>query len=269
MLPRPPAVAGLFYPGSSAELRGTVEALLERAQGQTQTQAPSTHSAKALIAPHAGYIYSGSTAALAYATLPARADAIGQVVLLGPTHRVGIHAVALPGTDCFQTPLGDVEVWQEGVQALAGLPQVATSREVHAEEHSLEVHLPFLQVVLPGKPVLPLAVGWVTPEQTAAVLDAVWGDDRTLIVVSSDLSHYHSYAEAQRLDNATIAQIMTLNGPLDHEQACGATPVNGLLLAAPAHQLTPTLLGACNSGDTAGDKRRVVGYAAFAFGAAP
>jgi AmmeMemoRadiSam system protein B len=171
----------------------------------------------------------------------------------------------LPGADALRTPLGDVAVWADGVAAAEAFPQVATAAEVHAEEHSLEVHLPFLQTVLPGVPVLPLAVGWVTPDQVAEVLDAVWGGPETLILVSSDLSHYHPYDEARARDAATIAQILALDGPLDHDQACGATPVNGLLAAAPRHDFRATLLGACNSGDTAGDTRRVVGYAAIAF----
>jgi len=259
---RPPAVAGLFYPGDPAVLRRDVDGLL------AQVAAGPGAAPKAVVAPHAGYVYSGSTAASAYAALR-DADQVRRVVLLGPTHRVGIDALALPGVAALATPLGEVPVWAEGVAAAAALPQVVVSARVHAEEHSLEVHLPFLQRVLPGVPVVPLAVGRVTPEQVAEVLEVLWGGPDTLIVVSSDLSHYHEYAEARRIDRATIDQILDLAGPLDHEQACGATPVNGLLVAARRHGLAPRLLAACNSGDTAGDRRRVVGYAAVAFDPGP
>jgi len=259
---RPPAVAGLFYPGDPAVLRDDVDALL------AAVEAASGATPKAVVAPHAGYVYSGSTAASAYAALR-QAAPVDHVVLLGPTHRVGVDALALPGVDALATPLGEVPVWAEGVAATAALPQVVVSARVHAEEHSLEVQLPFVQRVFPGVPVLPLAVGWVTPQQVAEVLEAVWGGPETVIIVSSDLSHYHEYGEARRIDHVTIEQILGLAGPLDHEQACGATPVNGLLLAAQRHGLAPRLLGACNSGDTAGDRRRVVGYAAVAFAPTP
>ena len=256
MLVRPPAVAGFFYPGDPVTLRDTVDTLLASAE-----PGPCP---KAIVVPHAGYIYSGSTAALAYALLTG-VTTVQQVVVLGPTHRVGVRALALPGVDAMATPLGEVALWTEGVSRVVARPDVVTSSEVHAEEHSLEVQLPFLQRVLPGVPVLPLAVGWVTPEQVAEVLEVVWGGPETLIVISSDLSHYHPSAEARRIDHVTIEQILTLAGPLDHEQACGATGIDGLLLAARRHELRPRLLGACNSGDTAGDRRRVVGYTAVAF----
>jgi AmmeMemoRadiSam system protein B len=191
-------------------------------------------------------------------------DQIAHVGLLGPCHRVGIRALALPEAEALATPLGDVAVWRDGVAHLSDHPSIVGSAAVHADEHSLEVQLPFLQRTLTNFDVLPLAVGWVTPEQVAAVLDAVWGGPDTLVVISSDLSHYHPYAEARRLDAVTIAQILDWAGPLDPEQACGATPVNGLLRAGPRHSLRPRLLGACNSGDTAGDRHRVVGYASLA-----
>jgi AmmeMemoRadiSam system protein B len=218
-----------------------------------------------MLVPHAGYRYSGTMAALGYATLPPAANLIRHVVLLGPCHRVGLPALALPDTDAMATPLGDVPVWAGGVEALRGLPQVTASRAAHAYEHSLEVHLPFLQRTLPDADVLPLAVGWVGADEVADALDAVWGGTETLIVVSSDLSHYLTYVEACRRDRATLAQIVNLSGPLEAHQACGAWPVNGLLVAARRRHLVPRLVGACNSGDTCGDMARVVGYACVRF----
>jgi AmmeMemoRadiSam system protein B len=260
-LVRKPAVAGLFYPAEPGKLRRTVDGLLRAARAEVR---PAAAPPKALIVPHAGYRYSGSTAAQGYATLLG-ATGIEHVVLLGPCHRVGVPALALPGATAMATPLGLLPVWEQGVQAVAGLEQVVAAPPVHADEHSLEVHFPFIQEVLPQADVLPLAVGWVAPEQVAQVLDAVWGGPETLVVVSSDLSHYQPYAAARQADQTSIEQVLALGPPLTHEQACGATPVNGLLVAAREHRLAPTLLAYRNSGDTAGDKGRVVGYAAIRF----
>jgi AmmeMemoRadiSam system protein B len=218
---------------------------------------------KALIAPHAGYVYSGPTAAIGYSALTRRYE---RVVLLGPCHQVGTPYLALPAADSFATPLGDVPVWAAGARMVAELPDVIVGPEVHAREHSLEVQLPFIQTVLePGTPVLPLAVGWAKPEAVARVLEAVWGGGETLIVVSSDLSHYLPYATAQEVDEATLAQVMALSPDLLGEQACGAYAVNGLNLAARRRGLRPRVLEYRNSGDTAGDHSRVVGYAAVIY----
>ena len=262
---RPPAVAGAFYPGEAAALAGTLASLLAAARAQRQDQDTSTLRPKALIVPHAGYIYSGAMAALAYVQLAALRDTVRRVVLLGPAHRIPLRGLALPGADALATPLGQVPIDTQAVAALAALPQVTTHSAAHAQEHALEVQLPFLQTVLDDFTVLPLVVGHTTPEEVAQVLDAVWGGPETLIVISSDLSHYLPYPRAQRVDEDTVQRILTLQGPLTHEQACGGTPINGLLLAARKHGLRPRLLGLCNSGDTAGDRRRVVGYAAIAF----
>ena len=255
---RPPAVAGMFYPGDAATLRRDVRALLAEA-------APAPLHAKAIIAPHAGYIYSGAVAAHAYALLGARADSIRRVVLLGPVHRVWVPGLALPGADAFDTPLGRVRVDAQAVAAIADLPQVDVRPDAHALEHSLEVQLPFLQSVLRDFTLVPLAVGGASPAQVAEVLDRLWGGDETLIVVSSDLSHFLGYDAARQVDADTCAAILALDTHLVGEQACGAHPVNGLLLAARRRGLTPHLLDRRNSGDTAGDRHRVVGYAAFAF----
>ena len=193
----------------------------------------------------------------------ARAEGRGH--RLGPVHRVPVRGLALPGSDRFATPLGEIAIDPSAVAAISGLPQVTVSPRAHAQEHALEVQLPFLQAALDDFTLVPLAVGSATAEEVAEVLEALWGGPETLLVVSSDLSHYLSYAEAQATDRDTVERILRLAGPLTHEQACGGTPINGLLLAAARHRLRPRLLALCNSGDTAGDKERVVGYAAVGF----
>ncbi|MES2952104.1 MAG: AmmeMemoRadiSam system protein B [Pseudomonadota bacterium] len=259
---RKPAVAGTFYPDQAEALSRNVTALLA-AVGKSSNGDGTVP--KALIVPHAGYLYSGSTAALAYASLANARATIKRVVLLGPVHRVPVRGMALDSASAFATPLGDIAVDQDAVAALAGLPQVVLSPQAHALEHSLEVQLPFLQSVLDDFKLLPLAVGNATPGEVAEVLDAVWGGPETLIVVSSDLSHFLPYAGAQAVDGTTVQYILAMVSGITHEQACGATPINGLLLTARRRHLQPRLLGQCNSGDTAGDKGHVVGYAAFAF----
>jgi hypothetical protein len=262
---RPPAVAGAFYPGRSQTLSHDVLAMLAAAKPGADAASTAARPPKALIVPHAGYIYSGTTAAQAYALLATVRQSIRRVVLLGPVHRVPVRGLALPDADYFSTPLGEIEIDQGAVAAIRSLRQVVVSPAAHAQEHSLEVQLPFLQSVLDDFKLLPLAVGDATPEEVAQVLDVLWGGDETLIVISSDLSHFLPYATAQTVDSETVQDILRLHPGLNHQQACGATPVNGLLLAAQRHHLQPHLLGQCNSGDTAGDKGRVVGYAALAF----
>ena len=259
---RHPAYAGAFYPGQSAILSKDVMALLATARlsAGMRSEAP-----KAILVPHAGYIYSGSTAALAYACLASVQKTIRRVVLLGPAHRVALRGLALPGADSFATPLGNIEVDEAAIAALTSLHQVVVSPAAHVMEHSLEVQLPFLQSVLDDLKLVPLAVGDASPAEVAQVLELLWGGPETLIVISSDLSHYLPYHAAQTVDQETVESIMHLSSSLTHKQACGGTPVNGLLLAAKHHHLQPRLLGLCNSGDTAGDKDRVVGYASFAF----
>jgi AmmeMemoRadiSam system protein B len=256
---RPPAVAGTFYPGDPATLSATVDQLLADAGS------PPGLQPKALIVPHAGYVYSGSTAATAYATLAPWARTIRRVVLLGPTHRVAVAGIALPEADVFSTPLGPIRLDAQAIAGIADLPQIVFSDHVHAFEHSLEVHLPFLQRVLNHFTLVPLAVGHAAPEAVAEVLDKLWDGPETLIVISSDLSHFLPYGTAQQVDGNTCRHILQFDTHIHPEQACGAYPINGLLLAARRRKLKPTLLGMCNSGDTAGDKARVVGYAAFSF----
>lgn len=257
---RPAAVAGMFYPGSADVLARDVMAMLAAADAHAQTLIP-----KVLVLPHAGYIYSGSIAASGYVLLRPLAHRVHRVILLGPTHRVAVRGLVLPGVDGFATPLGTVPLDLDAARSIAALPQVTVNALAHAQEHSLEVHLPFLQTLLPDFKLLPLAVGMATAEEVAEVLEVLWGGQETLIVISSDLSHYLPYQAAKDVDEATAQAILTLRRPISHEQACGGTPVNGLLLAAERRGLTPHLLDLRNSGDTAGDKQRVVGYGAFAF----
>jgi len=258
---RPPAVAGLFYPDQPHALRATVDELVAAAEPAEITR----DLLKVLIVPHAGYVYSGPVAAAAYALLKAHRQRIRRVILLGPTHRVAIRGVAIPDTDAFATPLGTVELDRPLLAQLAGLPHVVRSEAAHADEHSLEVQVPFLQTVLGDFTLVPLAVGEIAANDLAAVLDAVWGGDETLILVSSDLSHYHRYGEACAIDRATVERVLALHAGLDHAQACGATPINAALTLARRAGLQPRLLKLCNSGDTAGDRARVVGYCAIAF----
>ena len=220
---------------------------------------------KALIAPHAGYVYSGGVAAEAYDRLRLARGMVRRVVLLGPCHRMPVRGLALPDAAAFDTPLGQVPVDREAVASLAELPQVVVSSAAHAEEHALEVQLPFLQRVLGEFSLVPLAVGAATPSEVAEVIDKLWGGEETLIIVSSDLSHYHSYDEASAIDRGTARAILEFSTDIDHEQACGATPIGGLLLAAKRHGLNAALLALRNSGDPAGGRTRVVGYGAFAF----
>lgn len=257
---RPAAVAGLFYPSAPQQLQHEVQTLLTAAMPSGPTPAP-----KALIVPHAGYPYSGPVAAQAYARLRPLAGRIQRVVLLGPTHRVAVRGLALPSTQAFATPLGQVALDTIGMAAIAELPQVCISDAAHALEHSLEVQLPFLQEALGDFQLLPLAVGNASTIEVAEVLERLWGGAETLILISSDLSHYLPYAQAKRTDEATVRQMLAETPTLDHDQACGATPVNGLLSCATRHGLRAELLDLRNSGDTAGDKTRVVGYTAIAF----
>jgi len=261
---RPAAVAGTFYPGDRDVLATTVDALLDAA--------PAWRGAtpKALVVPHAGYVYSGPIAATGYATLRAARGQASRVVLLGPAHNVAVRGLAAPSVDAFSTPLGDLPIDVEARSAALELPGVLVDDAAHAREHSLEVHLPFLQRVL-GEQVLivPFVVGQANPETVASVLDLLWGGDETVVVVSSDLSHYLDHTSATARDRHTADAIVT--GTVDAlraDDACGAYPVRGLLVAATRHGLHTTVLDVRNSGDTAGPRDRVVGYGAFALTAA-
>ena len=259
---RPPAVAGAFYPDDPRVLRRyVINALSDAAR-----DLPETGDVRAIVVPHAGYIYSGPLAARAFAAL-GRNRNVRRIVLMGPAHTVPLHGIAAPAWDVFETPLGPVKVDKEARGKIAALPGVTVDNLPHAREHSLEVELPFIQTIFPGVPVLPLVVGAATPQDVARVMDALW-DDGTVFVISSDLSHYEPYEAARRHDAATARAVEQLDyahiGPHD---ACGAHPLSGLLLEARARGLKPLLLDLRNSGDTAGDRSRVVGYGAWAFAA--
>ncbi|HSO96042.1 MAG TPA: AmmeMemoRadiSam system protein B [Acidimicrobiia bacterium] len=253
---RPPAVAGTFYPDDAASLAAQLDELVP--PGVTGP-AP-----KALIVPHAGYVYSGPVAGHGYATLRAARDRIERVVLLGPAHRVPVRGLATTSADEWVTPLGAVTIDDAARQAVLAVPNVEIDDRAHADEHSLEVHLPFLQHTLRRFSALPLVVGRADPETVAAVLDTVWGGPETLIVVSTDLSHYLDHATASARDRRTAEAIVAGRPDMIRlDDACGAHPVRGLLLAARRHGLRTRLLDLRNSGDTAGPSDRVVGYGAF------
>jgi len=260
MTTRPSAVAGLFYEDDPGRLRTQVLNLL------TDVTASSNVMPKALIAPHAGYVYSGRVAAAAFAMLRDSAQTITRVVLIGPAHYVRLRGIAAPTVNAFETPLGDVPVDVEALSEIADLQFVIRADAPHAPEHALEVELPFLQTALGSFRVVPLLVGDAAPQDVAHVLRRVWGGPETLIVVSSDLSHYHSYETARRLDLATAAAIEHGDwSSLGPNQACGYLAVAGLLMEAKRHTLKARRLSLCNSGDTAGSRDRVVGYGAWMF----
>jgi AmmeMemoRadiSam system protein B len=259
---RRPVVAGTFYPADPAELERAVRCHLEDAAPVPGEEAPP----KALIAPHAGYPYSGPVAASAYARLRPLRGRIERVVLLGPSHRVPLEGLAVPSAEVFLTPLGEVAVDREAVARALALPQVRELDAAHAGEHSLEVHLPFLQLVLGSFTLVPLVAGDASAEEVAEVIERLWGGPETLVVVSSDLSHYYDYRTARRMDEATSRAIESLApDELDFESACGRVPVRGLLLAARRHGLRCRTVDLRSSGDTAGPRSQVVGYGSYVF----
>lgn len=256
---RPPAVAGMFYPDDPDVLREQVLDLLRAAPAAGPPP-------KAVIVPHAGYIYSGPIAASAYVRIAKAHADIRRVVLLGPAHRVAFNGIAASSAAAFTTPLGSVPVDQKALRLIDDLPQVRVFDTAHAAEHSLEVQLPFLQLALDDFTLVPLVVGDATPEQVDEVLERLWGGAETLIVISSDLSHYHDYDSARRLDQATSRAIEALREQdIGHDHACGRIPVNGLLQTARHHGLRARTVDLRNSGDTAGGRDRVVGYGAYVF----
>ena len=259
---REAVVDGLFYPAAPAALRAQVVDYLAGVGAADDVG----RTPKLLIAPHAGYEYCGAVAAHAYALLGRRREPIvRRVVLLGPAHRVALGGLAAPNAEAFETPLGEVALDLAALAGLDDLPQVVRSDRVHEREHSLEVQLPFLQTQLGSFTLVPLVVGDADAEAVAQVLERLWGGDETLIVISSDLSHYLRYEQAQsRRPGHRAAHPGARRRPRPHE-ACGAAAINGALLAARRHGLAPRLLALCNSGDTAGDRDRVVGYGAIAF----
>jgi AmmeMemoRadiSam system protein B len=253
------AVAGQFYPKDARELEAEVRGLL----GAVMETGPAP---KALIAPHAGYVYSGPVAASAYGRLREAAERIHRVVLIGPAHRMPVRGIAASGTEWFETPLGRVPTDKNVLASILDLSQVIVLDKAHEFEHSLEVQLPFLQVILRDFRIVPLLVGAATGEEVAAVLERLWDGPETRIVVSSDLSHYHDYEAARRLDEAASRAIERLEPEaIGDEQACGQTAIQGLLMLAKRHGLTARTIDLRNSGDTAGPQGQVVGYGAYVF----
>ncbi|OQA29356.1 MAG: hypothetical protein BWY59_00384 [Verrucomicrobia bacterium ADurb.Bin345] len=256
---RRPAVAGMFYPADPRELRAMISEFMDQA-------APARRAPKAVIAPHAGYVYSGPIAASVYAQVAPAARQIRRVILFGPSHRVPFTGLAASGADAFATPLGEVPLDREILPSLADLKQVRVLDQAHAQEHSLEVQLPFLQHVLPSFKLVPLAVGDASPKEVAEVMDRLWGGPETLVVVSSDLSHYNDYKTASRMDRATSDAIEQLRPEaIDYEQACGRIPIAGLLLVARKRGLKARTVDLRSSGDTAGPRDEVVGYGGYVF----
>lgn len=237
-----------------------VRGMLDDARTERLVRSP-----KALIAPHAGYIYSGPIAASAFSSLSDDAGLIRRIVLVGPAHHLRVRGLALPRATAFRTPLGRVEIDRELVDIALEFPQVSLNDEAHAPEHCLEVELPFLQVMLEDFAVLPLLVSDAEATEIADLLEATWGGEETRVIVSSDLSHYLGYKSARATDSDTAAQILRMQRHIEEHRACGAVAINGLLEAVRRSHLVPHLLDLRNSGDTAGDRVRVVGYGAFAF----
>jgi hypothetical protein len=258
---RPPAVAGAFYPADPRALRTA----LQRAFADARKPEPGTETTRAIVVPHAGYVYSGAVAASAYLRLEPSRSVITRVVLLGPSHRVPLRGLALSSADAWLSPLGLVRLDTSASTALRQHPCVEVNDAPHAAEHSLEVQLPFLQTVFDDFSLVPLVVGEATTSEVASVLDALWSGPETAVVVSTDLSHYHAYTDARRLDLRTAAAIgASRPEEIADYDACGARPLRGLLEVANRRHLRVETLDLRNSGDTAGTKERVVGYGAFA-----
>ncbi|NOY66361.1 MAG: AmmeMemoRadiSam system protein B [Gammaproteobacteria bacterium] len=256
---RKAAVAGIFYPEDPQELESSVLSYL-------QTDRAIKYKPKAMIVPHAGYIYSGAVAGSAYASLKAWSDTITRVVLLGPNHRVPLMGLAVSSADSFLSPLGAIDIDQQAIEMISSLPQVHTFDDAHLMEHSLEVQLPFLQLTLEQFLLVPVVVGNASTNEVSEVLDLLWGGDETLIIISSDLSHFHDYKTAQHIDKQTSSAIESLSSePINPENACGSYPINGLLEIARKKEMQVEMIDLKNSGDTAGSKDQVVGYGAYIF----
>lgn len=256
---RPAAVADMFYPGDPAILRSDIRSYLAAVT-------PTTSIPKAIICPHAGYIYSGPTAAHAFAQLQQAKDRIKRVVLLGPCHRVALIGLAVSSADYFETPLGKMPLDRDAIEQILKFRQVQEFDETHQHEHSLEVQLPFLQEILDDFSIVPIVVGDTSPQEVAEIIESLWGGDETLIVISSDLSHFHDYTTAKAIDSKTTKAIEAFNyDAIHHDNACGRNPMNGLLEIAKKRNMRVTTLDTCNSGDITGTRDRVVGYGAWMF----
>lgn len=259
---RNPAVAGQFYPADATILKKEIQTYLDEVKPVSFV---SSDRPKAIVVPHAGYIYSAAVAASVYKHLIPLKQQIKRVVLLGPSHRVAFQGLAVPESGIFNTPLGNINVDQDAISRLTELPQVIVSERAHRDEHSLEVQLPFLQAVLSDFTLVPIVVGDAEPQQVAEAINLFWDVDSTLVVISTDLSHYHTYDEARELDRHTSEAICNLKPELiGYDDACGRNGINGMLTLAKQKDLQVEMLDLRNSGDTAGSKDRVVGYGAYA-----
>ncbi|WP_455202362.1 AmmeMemoRadiSam system protein B [Kaarinaea lacus] len=260
---RPTAVAGMFYPSDPVELRAMVSSFLNSARDTPIDKAATT---KAIIAPHAGYIYSGPVAAHAYHYVESIKDKITNVVLIGPSHRVPLLGLATSSADYFATPLGNIPINRALTEKINELPFISELDQAHSMEHSLEVHLPFLQLTLNEFSLVPIVAGDASPEDVSELINLACSSEDTLLVISSDLSHYHDYQTAKRLDQDTCEAIEALDiRAVDSQHACGYIPVRGLLAYAREHKLAATTVDCRNSGDTAGPKDQVVGYGSYVF----
>ena len=258
---RPMAVAGTFYPSDPQELGAAVDGFV------AQARVEAFPDAVAAIAPHAGYVYSGPIAGSAYRSIEAPLNEVSRVVLIGPSHRVAFHGIALSGYAAFQSPLGVVPIDQPTYTRLRELPFVMVKEEAHAQEHGLEVHLPFLQRVIKSDfALVPMVVGQATPDQVAAAIEAACEGQKTFVLISSDLSHFLDYATAQAKDTQTTEAIVAadLSG-IAPDGACGAAAIRGYLATQGAANQRVEVLDLRNSGDTAGGRDRVVGYGAYVF----
>jgi AmmeMemoRadiSam system protein B len=258
---RPSAVAGYFYPSSEEQLIKIIKNYIEKANISIKSKP------KALISPHAGYIYSGPIAAYGYKSIMPYYKDYDQIILLGPSHFEFVPGIATAPVDYFETPLGKIPIDKESIKKILPLPYVYQNMDAHKKEHSLEVQLPFLQYIFKEKEfkIIPIAVGKIQPKEIWEILNILY-NEKILIIVSSDLSHYYDYNTAKLLDEKTANAIEELNPyQIHYEQACGRVPIQGLLLFAKQRNLTPIRLDLRNSGDTAGDKRQVVGYGSWCF----
>jgi len=255
---RPAAVADIFYTANGTELAAQVSDFMDA--DEVTNIVP-----KALIVPHAGYIYSGGTAGKGFALVKKLTAAVNKIVLIGPCHRVWIQGLAIPDCQYFETPLGKIEVDSKTLNELVKFPQVTISDQAHAQEHSLEVQLPFLQSIFDQFKLIPLVAGEVSEDAFIEVLEYLWGGEETLIVISSDLSHFLDYDAAVAIDNKTSQAIESFEaGSINSDMACGSAGIKALLSLAKNKNLHVKTIHQCNSGDTAGDKDRVVGYGTYA-----
>jgi hypothetical protein len=259
---RKPCVAGLFYPDDPERLDFTLNQLFESVPENLKTG----YSPHAIIVPHAGYIYSGEIAASAYSSILKRVQDIKRVVILGPSHQLALNGAACPSATHFDTPLGRIPLDVEEIARLQAQGLIEINDAAHVREHSIEVQLPFLQHILSDFKIIPIVVGLEQAMPIAALLEPFWRAKDALIVVSSDLSHYLDYYDARKMDSDTSSAIEACRWQdISPTQACGCYPMRGLLQLAQEENSSVSCIDLRNSGDTAGDKSRVVGYGAYVF----